>query len=365
MLHTLGLIAEAPCHSVRRLPTTGQISMPNSEPSSPSPSVTPTLPSNQEPLRLPEKVSVRWLIDHVPVLWWVWAVSGLAAIFVAGTQANRLPILQQFMPSSSSPSPTTIRPPEHASEDVQKIEPLQHNSGEKQQQIDTLTKQLDETKVAEAALRKELDATKRELANAKQASALIAPHNSTLNSPPANLNHTYPARSPTEADKEIGVINRLIDILQKEAAHQFQEGLDIISNWQDAFDDQKNINYVQSLSAFHDKVRETNGRIWNLAQVNETYFCKNDICDIVDPRNNDNVAVAFDNFSVFLDHLKSITDVDKFNRYRGTSIVGDVAAPEIDRVRDQLSRYRNWIAEVESELISRRKSLSEIAGRRP
>jgi hypothetical protein len=102
----------------------------NSEPSAPPPSATPAPLSAEEELRLTEKVSIRWLFEHVPVAWWFWAASGVVGIFTAGFQAAQLPILQQF-----------TRPHEHASEDIPKIEQLQQEVSDKQQQINTLTRQ--------------------------------------------------------------------------------------------------------------------------------------------------------------------------------------------------------------------------------
>jgi hypothetical protein len=103
----------------------------NSEPSAPPPSATPAPLSAEEELRLTEKVSIRWLFEeYVPVAWWFWAASGVVGIFTAGFQAAQLPILQQF-----------TRPHEHASEDIPKIEQLQQEVSDKQQQINTLTRQ--------------------------------------------------------------------------------------------------------------------------------------------------------------------------------------------------------------------------------
>lgn len=62
-------------------------------------------PSAPRGLRLPEKVTIRWLVDHVPVGWW-WALcAGVVAIVATTLWIDRLPIVQQW-----TSSPTTIRP---------------------------------------------------------------------------------------------------------------------------------------------------------------------------------------------------------------------------------------------------------------
>lgn len=105
--------------------------MENSEPHSPPPSTTPTPLSAREELPPPEKVSIRWLVEHVPVGWWLWVAGGVVAIATSAFQIAHIPILQQF-----------TQPPEHASEDVRKIEQLQLELSNKQQQINSLTGQL-------------------------------------------------------------------------------------------------------------------------------------------------------------------------------------------------------------------------------
>jgi hypothetical protein len=103
----------------------------NSEPSAPSPAALPTASSPADGLRVPDKVSIKWLIDHVPVSWWLWAIGGLVTIFVGGFQLARQPIVQQF---SSSSAPTKTQPSELSSEEAQSVDHSEKGQGDKQKQ---------------------------------------------------------------------------------------------------------------------------------------------------------------------------------------------------------------------------------------
>jgi hypothetical protein len=104
----------------------------NSEPSASSPAALPTSSSPSEGLRVPDKVSIKWLIDHVPVSWWLWAIGGMVTIFVGGFQVARQPIGQQFISSSA---PTKTQPSELANEDIHSIDRSQKWQNDKQKQI--------------------------------------------------------------------------------------------------------------------------------------------------------------------------------------------------------------------------------------
>jgi len=52
----------------------------------------------------PENVTLPWLVRHVPVRLWLTAVGLLAATFVAGVQASRLPIVRQLFGLEQAPA---------------------------------------------------------------------------------------------------------------------------------------------------------------------------------------------------------------------------------------------------------------------
>lgn len=41
------------------------------------------------PLASPERVTLRWLIDHVPVIYWLWLAGGFIATFLIGVSAGQ------------------------------------------------------------------------------------------------------------------------------------------------------------------------------------------------------------------------------------------------------------------------------------
>jgi hypothetical protein len=49
----------------------------------------PARASKEVPLSAPEKVTVRWLIDHVPVRVWIYLVTLIAATFMLGVAAEQ------------------------------------------------------------------------------------------------------------------------------------------------------------------------------------------------------------------------------------------------------------------------------------
>ena len=72
----------------------------------------PTSVSAKTDLPVPERVTLRWLFQHVPVGLWVSATALLFAVFVAGVQSSRLSIAREVFglpnePSISTPSPST------------------------------------------------------------------------------------------------------------------------------------------------------------------------------------------------------------------------------------------------------------------
>jgi hypothetical protein len=51
-------------------------------------------PATSGPLSAPEKVTVRWMIDHVPVPLWLTAVGIVAAAFLAGFAVGQIPAVR-------------------------------------------------------------------------------------------------------------------------------------------------------------------------------------------------------------------------------------------------------------------------------
>ena len=57
--------------------------------------------SGQSRLQPPEKVTLRWLYNHVPSSFWIWLVGIFFAVFVAGVGLGRLKFIQELFGANS------------------------------------------------------------------------------------------------------------------------------------------------------------------------------------------------------------------------------------------------------------------------
>lgn len=54
--------------------------------------------SPQTELSLPEKVTIAWAVQHVPLSWW-WYLAGIIIfVFITGTRVNQLPLVRSLLP---------------------------------------------------------------------------------------------------------------------------------------------------------------------------------------------------------------------------------------------------------------------------
>jgi hypothetical protein len=166
---------------------------------------------------------------------------------------------------------------------------------------------------------------------------------------------SHPARTPGDADREIQVIDSFFEILRKEARPQPQKGRDILSEWQDALDDAKQPAYFQAVDRYRNEVLATNSKIWDMIQQFPQY-CDNDICAMIDPRQNVNLTDAFDQLKKTLTDLRGIIDPSV---KRGNPALVRLVAPAFDRIGTQIFEYNNWIIEAENKLSDRRKELGK------
>jgi hypothetical protein len=166
---------------------------------------------------------------------------------------------------------------------------------------------------------------------------------------------SYPPRLPGDADKEIQVIDNFSEILRKEAQPQPQKGRDILGDWQDALDDVKQPAYFQSIDRYRNEVLATNGKIWDMIQQYPQY-CDNDLCAMIDPRQNVNVTDAFDELKRMLIGLRGIIDPDT---KRGAPALVKLVTPSLNLVGEQISVYGTWITDAGNKLSDRRKELGK------
>ena len=66
-----------------------------------------------DPLILPEKITIIWLLKHVPAGMWAASLGILIAAFIAGVQSNQLTVVQEMFglkPLVINPTIVTINP---------------------------------------------------------------------------------------------------------------------------------------------------------------------------------------------------------------------------------------------------------------
>jgi hypothetical protein len=168
----------------------------------------------------------------------------------------------------------------------------------------------------------------------------------------------YAARVPSDADREILIIDQLYGIVRNDMRQQYEKGLNILSRWKEAFDDGKSTSYLTSLSDFSASVRMTNKTIWDIIQSNPQY-CENDLCNI-DSRQNQNVDLSFQNFRFFLERMIQMHDREKMLSQIDTIYIG-IVEPAFARPSEQIASYSKWIGSTQNWLEQRRKQLSKAA----
>lgn len=57
-----------------------------------------------------EKVTLLWLVHHLPLKLWISALGIITVAFVAGVQIGQLSVVREFLGKSSPPQTTTIEP---------------------------------------------------------------------------------------------------------------------------------------------------------------------------------------------------------------------------------------------------------------
>ena len=122
----------------------------------------------------------------------------------------------------------------------------------------------------------------------------------------ATLDRTYAPRSPNEAEREIPIVDRLVERLQKEA-RPLGNG---VGDWQEVFDAAKRNAYFRSLDAFRERFLTVNAKLNDLTHEVQK-FCDDDLCVIVDTRKTTNVELSLEKVKVVLTSLSNVVDQDK------------------------------------------------------
>lgn len=180
----------------------------------------------------------------------------------------------------------------------------------------------------------------------------------------ATLPPLYAARSPSDADKEIPIIDALSEIVRKELQPLTSNGGELLSNWQNAIDQSKSGAYLQSLSDFSRRFREANGSLSEAAQQIPQY-CDDDLCVIAGfARRYDKITDLIDRARDTLSDLHKVIDSQKYNAERQRSKAPLVIGRAVEEPNLALSAYAVSLQWAKEQLSARRIELSKIASRR-
>jgi hypothetical protein len=173
----------------------------------------------------------------------------------------------------------------------------------------------------------------------------------------ATLPPVYAPRSPTDADKEIPVIDNLTALLTKQAEQQIGYIEDALSNWQNIFDPAKADIFFQNFADVVEQFRVTSGKTLDAAQPP---FCEDDLCRIVDfARDRDKIMDLLDKDRQAWAELRKLVDVSQYDKRttKMPSLMDGYLAATWQRLR----AYKISLDWAKRELNARRRHLSQIA----
>lgn len=194
----------------------------------------------------------------------------------------------------------------------------------------------------------------------------------------ATLAPVYAARSPSDADKEIPIVDQIYDFIRDNSESLPQRGQELLQKWFMVMGDADQIaSYKAELDKFAYEFMRVNDKILAMARQSGPY-CLNDLCLIVSDatKNNFDLINSIGRFENALDSLSPVVDREKYTKNYLTikkdadineivtrSHFSEIVAPYIEPPNRLLAAYRIWVSWVQRLLLERRDQLS-IASRR-
>jgi hypothetical protein len=179
----------------------------------------------------------------------------------------------------------------------------------------------------------------------------------------ATLPSVYAPRSPSDADREIKMVDKLSDLLERQVRPLLSEAGSGWSNWQDALDSDKSGDYFKGLSNFRQQFVSINATILDSTKE-MPQFCDDDLCEIVNLQRTATAVVdAVDKFHEILSILHDVIDAEKYRQFKNVGTVSQIIAPHQQRIGSPLTSYEVELSWAEQRLKERRRELSEIASR--
>jgi hypothetical protein len=163
-------------------------------------------------------------------------------------------------------------------------------------------------------------------------------------------------RSASDADKEIPVIDNVVDII-RESEPLEGEGMRLSSNWFNALVRPELMPaYDADLRKYNLDIVGTNAKFATLKNRTPQYF-EDDISLITDKWDFETLSRPFDNFVGAWFALKAIADRSKATFEDTTRLM----APHRAMFEKALVAYHDWSYNSKEALLNRRKELSKIA----
>jgi len=194
----------------------------------------------------------------------------------------------------------------------------------------------------------------------------------------ATLAPVYAARSPSDADKEIPVVDQLYNFIHDNSESLPKRGQELLQKWFIVMGDADQIaSYKAELDKFAYEVMRVNNKILDMARQSGPY-CANDLCLIVADATkiNNELITSIGRFEIALDSISPVVDREKYTKTFLTirkdtdvseilaqSRFRDIVAPYMERPNHLLIAYTVWVSWAQRLLLERRDQLS-IASRR-
>jgi hypothetical protein len=175
----------------------------------------------------------------------------------------------------------------------------------------------------------------------------------------AILPRKYAPRSPSDADKEIQIIDDLRKMVMTQADIVSSEA-GVINRWTFAFDADQGKKYFSELSTLQTKLQTAQIQVFDKAEQVPVYY-ENDLSITLDPLRTPKILEKLRNFESILRRANTVIDPHKFQQSAGdfTPVIG----PQLTDMGTSMGAYSDNIQEALLRLDQRRHQLSEIAGR--
>jgi hypothetical protein len=171
---------------------------------------------------------------------------------------------------------------------------------------------------------------------------------------------TLPIRAPSDAEREIPTVDKVTELIEKEADPQLERAQQFSNGWRSAIGSGSD-DYLRDARSFVETLRKTNEDLRIAIHANP--YCDKDICSIVIPTSvHEELATTIDKFSDVIGRLQGLANPQISRSSIGRGFLDPVIAPHLAPLQAAIAHYKGWLASTNAALAGRRQELSDIAG---